>query len=214
MNKHMKADTALGAALERVGVVPRSARFNVEIAWFLNQGGTFAEMRALIDAAERMSGEGRRTVASDGQPLSAPARQPVEDVRGHGLSASNGLGEPAPPSSSNRGGSGPSKTANHSIHAGIVREPTQQQRSAMQSVNKIAAITIMDTLRIDGRPIGDWTVAEARRAGKMKTREGHILLAASRMVANAVGHESLRAVVKPAEMQKIIQKAAEVSDAA
>jgi hypothetical protein len=80
-------------------------------------------------------------------------------------------------------------------------------------IAKASAITVLDTLKIDGRSIGDWTVGEARKAGPQKTREGAILIAATRQVANAQGFQRIRDVLKVDELQAIMQKAAEISDA-
>lgn len=95
-----------------------------------------------------------------------------------------------------------------------VREPSAAQRAAAGSVAKSMAITVLDTLKIDGRAIGDWTVAEARAAGRTKTREGYILIEVARVVANAPGHTLVRDIAKPGEVQRIMQRAAEVADAA
>lgn len=97
----------------------------------------------------------------------------------------------------------------------IQREPTAAARAASRHVAGIGArITIFDSLKIDGRPVGDFTVGEARSAGHAKTREGHILLAALKVVANVKGDELLRSVVKLREMERIVQNAAEVADVA
>jgi hypothetical protein len=208
--------TALGAAMTRNGILAEDVEFDIAIAKYLNSGGTIARAQARLDAAAaRMPGMGHLSdVAISGHFFVAQTRQPVEDAEGQKALAVTGLLSGAKSPSFNRGGDGLERVATSlAMHAIPVREPTQQQRIASAAAANVMAITIMDTLKIDGRSIGNWTVSEARKAGHLKTREGYILIQASRMVANANGGELLRHVVKAKELQKIVQKAAEVADA-
>lgn len=93
------------------------------------------------------------------------------------------------------------------------RQPNAADLSAAALVAKRAAVTIMDTLKIDGKAIGDWTVAEAYEAGTSKVRDGYILREAARHAANALPNQTLRDVVSVAHMQRIVQTAAETADA-
>jgi hypothetical protein len=232
--------TAIAEQFARGGIHPRDAELDIAIAKYINSGGTIARaLDRLNAAAARMSGMGQTGNAVGSQASLTQTRQRIEggeavvgapqvhstlaqsSSSNHDIAALAIAGIPslAPlvPSRRvpDRGGDG--RVAHDTLVqrdiATPAREPTFQQRMISARNAHIVAITIMDTLKIDGRPIGDWTVAEARQAGRLKTREGHILIAASRMVANAAGNELLREVVKPAEMQKIIQKAAEAADA-
>lgn len=212
----MRPETAIGEALRNSGIESRDIEFDIAIAKYLNSGGTIdGAIKRLDVAAERMSGMGQRVIATDGQISAAQTRQPVEGGEAGVEMPNQGLRVVASPPSFNRGGDGQYADASNgrSDIAVPAREPTQQQRDAAQAARIIIALTIMDTLKIDGRSIGNWTVGEARKAGRLKTREGYILIEASRVVANANGNELLRHVVKPKELQRIIQKAAEVADA-
>lgn len=204
-------------ALSTASFVPRDYKLGAAVQEFIRSGGTIAKAHEIVDvAAKRMPSTGHSADTKNGQMESASARHLVEGERGHLTHAAKGhIGGAAPPSS-NRGGDGHgSRSASSGLPpvAAPVREPSVGQRSASAAVAKAAAITVMDTLKIDGRAIGDWTVSEARNAGRLKSREGYILIEASRMVANAKGNETLRSVVKEHEMQKIMQRAAEVADA-
>jgi hypothetical protein len=83
----------------------------------------------------------------------------------------------------------------------------------MAKVRREAALSILDTFKIDGRAIGDYSVAEALRIGKNKTRDAQILLRLARVVANADPSALLRHVVKGREVELAIQAAAEIADA-
>jgi hypothetical protein len=207
--------TALMEAFKVAGLSQADVAFDTAIARYLNSGGTIERARARLDvAAARMPARDHCGYAQDSQPEDVPNRQPVEDGGANDLMP-QGQSVAASPSSSNRGGEGlnPGTHARQMRDAVLVREPTQQQRSAAASVAKVLAITVLDTLKIDGRAIGDWTVGEARAAGRIKSREGVILIEASRVVANAPSNALIREVVKPSEMQRIMQTAAEAADA-
>ena len=47
--------------------------------------------------------------------------------------------------------------------------------------------TIFDTFKIDGKPLGDYTFAEASGVGRTKIRDGHILLDMARAAGKAKG---------------------------
>jgi hypothetical protein len=208
--------TALGSALSSAGFQPRDFKLGAAVQEFIKSGGTVEKAHEIVDAAaKRMPGTSQIVLADNGHHVSAQTRQPVEDERGQNHDSENGQPSLASSSSSNRGGAGHAYAAqsSQSLGAAPVREPTTQQRVTSAAIAKAAAVTVMDTLKIDGRSVGDWTVTEARRAGRLKSREGYILIEAARVVANAPGNATLRSVVKEAEMQKIIQRAAEVADA-
>jgi hypothetical protein len=195
----MRASTAMAGAFERAGFSRHQMRAHSAVSEFIAAGGTRDEWIAVFDAYQRLPRE----------------RQPNGDGAGHPLIAS-GHNRHARPSPTNRDGVGHTLTSpavGHQADARPVREPTVIERRASSSVARVVALTVLDTFRIDGRPVGDWTVGEARRVGREKTRYGAILIEASRLVANAKDTAKLRDVVKVAEMQKIIQHAAEVADA-
>lgn len=196
-------------AFYNVGIEQRDVDFNIALAKYINSGGTYSGARALIDAAEKLAGGQSVSAISDRHVVNASS-QPVEDGEAIPFESKD-QGSGAKPSSPSRDGGqiGPAYSS-HRFHA-PVREPTHQQRSAIAAVAKIS---VMKTWKIDGRPIGDWTISEARQAGKSKTRDGYVLLEAARYVANSIGHEKIAEVVSEKAMQQIIQKSAEVADAA
>lgn len=80
-------------------------------------------------------------------------------------------------------------------------------------IQRQVAVTIMDTLKIDGRSVGDWTIAEALEAGKSKVRDGRILHAVATHAANAPANALVRNVVSVPVLQRIMQESAEFADA-
>lgn len=208
--------SAIADQFRSQGIDHRDVEFDIAISKYLNAGGTVAgALRRVEIASERMSGMGRSSNANDGHPWPAQTRQQVEGGGGPADRAVKGQMTAATPPSFNRGEDGHAKVAHSGHRSGAVlaREPTASQRSAALAAAKVASISVMDTLKIDGRSIGDWTVAEARTRGHDKTREGYILTAAARVVANAEPHALIRDVVKVREIQRIQQQAMEAADA-
>lgn len=95
-----------------------------------------------------------------------------------------------------------------------IREPSKEDIAAAKDVDKVIRLTILQSYKIDGRPVGNFTFGEAIRYGKKKTQEGYILTQASRVVANPDHSMKLEDAVKVAEMEEIIKKSKEIPDAA
>lgn len=91
--------------------------------------------------------------------------------------------------------------------------PSKATLNIARSIANQAAITILDTILIDGKPLGDWTFGECQELGAAHVRNGHILLAIGRHYANIDPRERVRDHMKIEEVQKIVQAAAETADA-
>lgn len=208
---------------------------------FILAGGTLARWISAFDRAEEMSRGGHYRDAGDGQPHRASSRRPMPDggqhlLAGDGLAKHASVGQPteggeafgAAPKGQPTFASSPSPQRNggghmsfaykgHSSPAAPVREPTAQQRSIAAAQAKAAAtLSIMDTIKIDGLALGDWTITNALKYGKTVTREGFILIGAARKAterfANIPGNTTLR-ILRISDMQEVVQRAAELSDA-
>lgn len=210
--------TAIADAMQRAGGPDANeARFRVELARYLNNGGTVERVYALLmEVAKKLPGEGQGTTAAISQAVSAPSRQPVEGVAGRGNLADSGQSTDARPSSSNRGGGGHIKRADgQKVTATLVREPSQQQITAAASVRKTIAITVLDTMRIrDGRSIGDVRFGELERLSSVNAIEAFVMRQIKNKFANAPDDARVRDLIKPDELNEMRQRAAEMSDAA
>jgi hypothetical protein len=228
-------ETALAAALTRAGYSKIEMQVYPHLLAFFRAGGTRGQLLSIATRVEaELSGRGHLIAGT--HHARAPSRQPSDDAAGRNQRAlqvpparpSSPLGEvgghsksalsavlAVPPSSPpSRGGEGLRAHDAHKAAATPVREPSAAQRAAALSVARSIAVTVLDTYRIDGIALGEWTVAEALRASKTKTMHGFILRECTRMVANAPSGAKLKTIVKPHEAQRIIQRAAEASDAA
>lgn len=109
------------------------------------------------------------------------------------------------------GGAGHEKTANQISRARPVREPSAEDRAAAARVASRVALTILDTFRIrDGRAIGDVRYGELDRLRGLNAMEAAII----RQIqdhARAPHDARVRDVVKAVDLNKMIQKAAEIA---
>lgn len=94
------------------------------------------------------------------------------------------------------------------------KSPTASQVAAMVKVAKESAITVLDSFKVrDGRAIGDVRVGELERLRSANAMEASVVRQIQRL--GVFNHDArVRDVVKPQELQRIIQRAAEVADAA
>ncbi len=154
--------TAMAKAFEKSGVTRGMIELRTALAKFINQGGTTAQIRAEIDAIERMSGMGHLNCAN-GQGMPAQTRQPVEDGGAIGLVPDTGPSALAPSSSPNRGEEGRLNAAHsgHPIRSLLVREPKPQRAAiefgaAAHAIKTRLAQTVLDRVKTsDGRAWGD-----------------------------------------------------------
>jgi hypothetical protein len=86
-------------------------------------------------------------------------------------------------------------------------------RAARQAQQKIAE-NVLDVLRIDRRPIGDWTLGECRTASVGKLREAYILKNIGQRYVNVDPHKRVRDVLKDEDLQEIIEESGRAVDAA
>jgi hypothetical protein len=202
------------AAFRKVGVLPRNTEFMVAISKYTNQGGSFDEMRRLINDAEALA-KGQSQSADNGRATLALGEQSVEDARGrHVYARYDGLGKLAPPSSPNRDGGQLMYASNGPIERAPVREPSASQRKADLEARKVIRLTILDTHKIrDGRAIGDVRYGEIEQLRAANAVEASIFRQIQRRIGYADHDCKLRDLLKPEDFNAIKQKAAEISDA-
>ncbi len=170
------AQTALGAALERVGIRAELVEFDKAIAKLLNSGGTIDDARERVEmVAKRLTGTDRPIDASSdaGSAMSVARQQNGETGLARGAVMAGGLlpvssldgdaGRAMPAtmavapmlaSPPNRDGVGQGVAARdgHTLRVHLAREPTELQRKVMGHVGKVLAGFSLETYRVrDGR---------------------------------------------------------------
>lgn len=165
-----------------------------------------------------LPGEGRPYSASNGQRSSAHSRQPDEDARGQETYAVNGQRVSAPPSSPKASGEGQRRFASDGQRPGATsaRPDTAARKAARINavIGNTKAITSLDSFKVrDGRAIGDLSWGELERLETTNQREAWVIRQL-RKHAQVSDHSTLvRAVVTAEMLDRMIQKAAELSDA-
>lgn len=144
----------------------------------------------------------------------AGAQQTNGDVTGQVLSSTNGQAATAGASPTNRGGADLQSSAPHVMSVRPVREPSIHDRAAAGRIARTITLTIFDSFKVrDGRGIGDV------RWGQLKSLRSTDLMSASvidqLMKHTQAPHDTrVRDAVKASDLQRMIQRAAEVADAA
>jgi len=202
-----------GEALKEAGFDEIGLQLKTFAVNYFRSGGSIEQWIAIgREAAEGTPREGQLSIATQiGHAICAHPRQPVEGEKATTSLPEGQRTSAISPSSHREAAASPSTPQGHCQSAAQPREPSPAQRKASLEV---ARLSIMDTFKIDGLPIGNWTVALARAEGRRKTRDGFVLREAVKIVANAPANALLRNVVKVEEMQRIRQKAEEIADAA
>jgi hypothetical protein len=204
---------ALAEQLERRGVIPREVSLKSALSLFFNNGGSVERAHALIDSVAEQMGSGGRSRHANGHPTIADASQPNESA-GRTSIADKAL-VPVPALSTLGNGAG------HPLGAGKVRDTSPRPVShvyiaaARTGANKLA-LTVLDSFKVrDGRSIGDVPWSGLARMIGANAREAAVL----RMVRDNIGgmpadpNTRLRDLVTATDLERIIQKAAEVEDA-
>jgi len=185
--------TALGARIMEAGLHPRLIAFDIAIAKLLNAGGTIEEALArLANAEQRLRG------------------------CGHGVGGDQPHDAAAPQQS---GGAGPAQRADNKGQrqfARPAREPSSTDRAAMRLVRRETAkivLTVFDSFRLrDGRAIGDLRFGEIESLRFENAREASILRQIQRHIAHAAADAKIRDIMKAEDLQRFIQRGAEVAD--
>jgi len=150
-----------------------------------------------------------------GQRLNAAAQQSNEDAADPRRYADDGQKSPVRPSSPNRGSGGHSMNAKLG-QAGLaptVREPTAGQRKAAAIAANVVSLTVLDTYRLlDGRLLKDVRIGELESIRTASSQQASIIRQIQRL--GIADHSALVGdIIKPEQLQRMLQRAAEVADA-
>jgi hypothetical protein len=205
--------TALKSALERAGINKHEMVFYSACVAVLRAVGYERALAVLNRAnAQELSRKGHPKGA-DGLASVAHPRQPLEGETGQSPDVSDGRCAIARSPSPDRGREGHSGRAMAIASLPPVREPSAAQRKVGASVAKVLAVSVLDTFKVrDGRSIGDVRYGELDRLRSSNVHEAAVIKLIQKH-AQADSNMRVRDVVKPDDLQRMIQKAAEVADA-
>ena len=204
-----KTATAMQAAFERVGIDKAGMILHAQVVTFAKGGGT--EERAIQIVRQAFA-------SMAGQRLSVAAQKSNEDAAGQAPIA-DGHKAHARPSSPDRGSGGQKAHADQGQLGTVptVREPTEGQRKAMAKAAaqtaEVINITILDTYRLlDGRLLKDVRVGELEGIRAGSSQQAALIRQIQRM-GIADSNALVGDIIKPDQLQRMLQRAAEVADA-
>lgn len=173
----------------------------------LPDGGQVRGATQLVNAPARQSngtGQWRRDAHSQPAGAGNGSGQLVSDTR-HATAGTK----------ANTNGAGLSTGAHHATIVRPVREPSASYRAIAKASMQAEAKTILDTYKVrDGRAIGDVRYGEIERMRTEDAMAASVWRQIQRAHPNAPHDMKVRDIVKIEELQRMIQKAAEVADAA
>lgn len=234
----MRHETAIGAQLAKAGIHARDVELNLAIAKFHNNGGDYDTALAMLDAAYGKGSEGQVTRAGNGQPVTAPASLTNDDGKGRPTRADEACHQLPAPSSTERAAQGHIEVAGKVTPTMLTSGATERNGAGQSAIAdkaiplaprpvspayveaakkgaKIMAITVLDSFKVrDGRPIGDVPFSSIDR---LIAEGGHEMMVLKLIRARGVPPDRntpIRLLIGVQEMERIIQKAAEVADAA
>lgn len=230
--------TAFAAAMIRAGgPSANEAEFSVAIAKFQNNGGSYERALALLAAAYGKGSEGqcmraidghridagasRIPETGDGQPTIAdkakahvpPPVSPASIAEGLNIFADEAINQMPSGDATIRDGAGRKGVA-EKANALVPRPVSPAYREAAFAEARIAARSALDSFKVrDGRAIGDLILGELEGLRFDNAREASVIRQIQRHAGNATANQCVREVIKASDLDRFIQRAAEVADA-
>jgi hypothetical protein len=209
-------ETAIGEKLRRAGVNELENSALADISRWMNNGMTEDRAVALVRSAYAMRGEGQISVADKATGHLPSAPHTNGDGRGHPIVSREGQHTQAPSSPHHREREGRIEAADKAtVDVPPAREPSAAAKRAMVEVRKAISVSIMDTFKVrDGRSIGEVRFGELEAMRGESARDAFLFRQLQKHAANADPSARVRDVVKVETLQRMLQKSAELADAA
>ena len=224
--------TAIAEQMKAQGIKPRDVRLNIAIAEFMNNGGTEERAIALVRAAYERARQGHSFRAkkanhwaptprapndsdtgqidhADKAMVDSPVSlSPNDDADGHPRYADKAK-ETAPSASSPHGSEGHLSDADKASPS----FPSASGRAAVMRAATNIARSVLDSFKVrDGRPIGDLAFCELETLRFDNAREAAVIRQIQRHYANAPGNALVRELIGEDDLNRFVQKAAEVAE--
>lgn len=223
---------AIAEKMKAKGVEPRDVRLNIAIAEFMNNGGSELRAIGLVKDAYERARQGHPRVADKATPvLPNPRAQndsdkgriddagkdvellpaslsPNDDAKGH-VSVSDKASGLMPSASSTNGSEGQIRGAEKAI---APMPPASGRAAVMRAATNIAR-SVLDSFKLrDGRSIGSIAFCELESLRFENAREAAVIRQIQKHYANAPGDALVRDLIREDDMNRFIQKAAEVAE--
>lgn len=223
---------AIAEKMKLKGVLPRDVRLNIAIAEFMNNGGSETRALALVRSAYERARQGQGPFADKATVPKATPRAPNDSDKGHTAFADKAT-ETTPASlsphddadgramradkanvqlhsaSSPHGSEGQTMTADKAK----LGTPSASSRAAVMRAATNIARSVLDSFKVrDGRAIGDLAFCELENMRFDNAREAAVIQQIQRHYANAPGNALVRELIGEDDLNRFVQKAAEVAE--
>ncbi len=205
------SETLLSAAMMKAGLYGRNeAQLRVDLARYLNRGGTFDRLREIV---QELSGEGQSLAVRKDQVVDAVPGQPNGDGGANLVMPTGRIPRvPSSPPQANRPGHSAGDAKSNPGMPAPVREPSVGARAAAARVAQSIVITVFDRVKTsDGRP---WGNVGAHELDGM-TRDGAVANAVKEKLgplSNRQRFQTLRELLTPPEFESITRAVREATN--
>lgn len=213
--------TALAIAMRAKGVDPNEVQFEIDLARYLNNGGTVARARAIIDAVDEKGSGGLQTSASNGRLECADASRPNDGEAGQPRGAAYAAEVPLPASPSPQAGRDEGHRSNADKATGAAhsssprRLPGHAKRglTAIASIQGTLAASLFDSIRLpDGRALRNVRWSECVPLASKYRKLSRILLAVHNYAMPAEASTTLDAIVNEEQLAEIVASVEKIND--
>lgn len=189
--------TAISAALSEAGITAEDNALLLALARFRNNGGSYEQACALVETAYGDDEKARKQFKNGATGLTSFAEKVISPL-------------PAAPTLRNRAGhSNSADTA----RLDVPRPVSSAERRARLAAHRLAGKSVLDSFKLrNGRAIGDMAFCELESLRFDNAREAAVIRQVQKHCANAPGNALVRDMIKASDLQRFIQKAAEVAD--
>lgn len=189
--------TAISAALSEAGITAEDNALLLALARFRNNGGSYEQACALVETSYGDDAKARKQF-KNGAAGHIPRAEKANDRL------------PAAPTLRNRAGR--SRIADKA-NLNVPRPVSTAERRASMAAHRLAAKSVLDSFKLrNGRAIGDLAFCELESLRFDNAREAAVIRQVQKHCANAPGNALVRDMIKASDLQRFIQKAAEVAD--
>jgi hypothetical protein len=208
--------TAIAEKLKAQGITKHGTELQIAIAKFQNNGGTYAEALALLDAAYELGGEAVVYVP-EGRPILADPPKPNAGAGLHTPANKAVSLAPAPATQRSAGHCGGAKKANGALPVASPRKSPGHAKRGMAeiaAVQDVMARSLFDTIKLpDGRPLRQVRWSEVPRLSSRYVFLARVMTLCHRKGIPMDPASTLDQIVKESELKEIVEATERLNDA-
>lgn len=208
--------TAIADKLKAQGITKHGTDLQIAIAKFQNNGGTYEEAKALLDAAYELGGEAAIRIP-EGRPILA---DPPKPDAGEGRIAGADKAKARVPSPATQRSAGHTPSAAKAVETLPAASPRKSPGHAKRGMAEIASVqdvmarSLFDTIKLpDGRPLRQVRWAEVPRLSSRYVFLARVMTLCHRKGIPMDPASTLDQIVKESELKEIVEATERLNDA-